>query len=169
MKITFNGRAHPFAPWKPEMGQVFESIYALDTETAAIDEARDWLTPPFVLGAAFGGERGYFLQREHVGAFLDAHREVAVVCHNAAFDLAVLHLVAPGADVYDLVERNQVWDTQLLHRLYALATQGHAAQGKGQSTLEHCAAAYLGAELPKELEDSVGDDVRLSWGKWLGK
>src|SRR5262249_3347034 len=147
-------QAYPFAPWKPAMGQVFKSIYALDAETAAIDEARDWLTPPFVLGAAFDGERGHFLQREHVGAFIEAHEDVPVVCHNAAFDLAVLNLAAPDADVYDLVERGRVWDTQLLHRLYVLATEGHAAQGKGQSTLDHCAETYLGTELTKEVRDS---------------
>src|SRR5206468_290046 len=143
-------QTYPFAPWKPALGQVFHETYSLDTETAAIDEARDWLTPPFVLAAAFDGEMGYFLQREYVAAFLDAHREVSVVCHIASFDLAVLHLVAPEADVYGLVEGDQVWDTQLLHKLHVLATEGRPARGKGQSTLEHCAKTYLGAELPKE-------------------
>jgi DNA polymerase I-like protein with 3'-5' exonuclease and polymerase domains len=169
MKVPFNDHLYSFAPWKPSQDQVFTSAYALDTETTLIDKERNWRTPAYVLGAVFDGEAGYFLQRKDVEAFLIAHDNVSMVCHNAAFDLAVVQLVTRKVDVYDLVEHNRVWDTQLLHRLYVLGKEGHAARGKDQATLDHCAEQYLDARLPKDVKDSKDNDIRLSWAKWLNK
>ncbi len=167
MDISFKDDRYRFVPWKPPMGQVFQKTYALDTETTLIDQERPWIIPAYVLGAVFDGDQGYFLQRANVAAFLRIHEHIPIVCHHAPFDLAVLQLVAPEVDVYDLVERHSVWDTQLLHQLYVLGKRGHTARGPGQATLEHCAERYLGVQLPKDRKDSQGDDVRLSWGKWL--
>ena len=50
-----------------------------------------------------------------------------------------------------------------------LGTEGNTASGKGQSTLEHFANRYLGISLPKDITDSSGDPVRLSYGKWLNR
>lgn len=169
MKIVTGSAAADFCGWRPAHGRVFNSCFAFDTETTLIDEERDWLVPAYVLGAVFDGGRGFFLRREHVAEFFEVHRDVPVIMHRASFDLGVLHSVAPRLNIYDWVERNQVWDTQLLHRLLTLATAGHTARGKGQSTLEFCAREYLGVELPKSLKDSEGDDVRLSYAKWLNR
>ena len=95
---------------------------SLDTETTLIDEECHWLAPIYVLGAVFDGERGYFLTRDHVEEFLRLHLDVILVMHNAAFDLDVLQQMAPTLDIYECVERDQVWDTYLLHRLCRLAT-----------------------------------------------
>lgn len=94
---------------------------------------------------------------------------MTVVAHNAPFDLAVVNALSPAIDIYDFVERNKVWDTQLLHRLYMLATEGHTASGKGQSSLEHCVEKHLHVELPKEVVDVKGKSVRVSYGQWLGR
>ena len=51
------------------------------------------LTPAYVLGAAFDGQRGYFIHRQHLAAFFVAHKDVIVVMHHAPFDLAVIDLV----------------------------------------------------------------------------
>src|SRR5262249_12928625 len=60
-------------------------------------------------------------------------------------------------------------DTQLLHRLYVLGTEGHAAGGNGESDLGHCAEVHLGVALPKDVADSKGCPVRLSYGQWLNR
>jgi DNA polymerase I-like protein with 3'-5' exonuclease and polymerase domains len=169
MDIAFQDACFPFAPWKPSLGQVFEKICALDTETTLIDREHPWITPAYVLGAVFDGEKGYFLQRKDVAAFLNIHDKIALVCHNAPFDLAVLQLVVPAICVYDRVEANAVWDTQILHQLYILGKEGHTAQGRGQATLDHCAERYLDVSLPKAVKDSAGDEVRFSWSKWLNR
>jgi hypothetical protein len=78
-------------------------------------------------------------------------------------------IAAAEFDIYRLVDDGLVFDTQLLHRLYMLGSEGHTALGTGQSTLEHCAARYLGFSLPKDVRDSRGQDIRTSFGQWLGR
>lgn len=167
MRITLANQHVDFRPWRPADGPVFHDAFAIDTETTLIDPERPWLVPTYVLGAACDGNRGVFLTREHLPAFLRAHDGVPLVFHNAPFDLAVIHQLVPQLDIYRHVERGDVWDTQLLHRLYTLATVGHTAQGKGGATLETCAAEYLGVALPKDDCDSHGNLVRLSFAQFL--
>jgi DNA polymerase III epsilon subunit-like protein len=169
MKITFQDREYEFVPWRPTSGRVFDRAFAFDCETTLIDDERPWLTPAYVLGAAFDGKHGVFVPRNRLSEFFAAHSDTTVVFHNAAFDLDVIATAAPNADLYDRVDANRVYDTQLMHRLLTLGELGHTAQGKGESTLEHCAAAYLGVELPKDTVDAAGKSVRLSYGKWLSR
>lgn len=169
MEITFDGKSYEFRPWRPELGQVFDSTYAFDCETTLIDEDRPWFAPAYVIGAGFDGRAGYFIARERVEAFFDAHRDVPVVFHNAPFDLAVIHALGPALDIYQWVDNDRVWDTQLLHRLLVLGTHGTTAGGRGESTLDHCAKTYLHIELPKGVTDSKGNLVRKSYGQWLGR
>jgi DNA polymerase I-like protein with 3'-5' exonuclease and polymerase domains len=169
MKVAFRQRSYDFEPWTPAKGRVFSRSFAFDCETTRIDEERPYLPPAYVIGAAFDGKRGYYVLRKDVAAFFAAHQRLHVVFHNAAFDLAVIHTLAPQLGIYTWVDRNEVWDTYLLHRLYILGTQGHTAGGKGESDLEHCAKVYLETDLPKDITDSKGDLVRLSYGKWLNQ
>jgi DNA polymerase I-like protein with 3'-5' exonuclease and polymerase domains len=155
------------------MGQVFSSRYALDFETTLIDLDRPWEAPQYVLGAACDGERGFFLPPDRVLTFLRAHWNEEAIFHNATFDLKVLDRLAAEQGspirVYDLVEQDRVWDTWLLHRLYTLADEGHTSGRKNEATLEHCVKTYLQCELPKDTKDSLGNDVRLSYGQYLGR
>lgn len=169
MHVQLGDNTYTFRPWRPADGQVFDAVFAFDCETTLIDEAHPWLTPAYVIGAACDGEQGYFVPRERVGAFFTTHAGLPLVLHHAAFDLAVIHLLAPEIDVYAWVDDNRVWDTQLLHRLHMLGTVGHTASNKGESTLEHCAETHLGLRLPKDVTDSAGRPVRLSYGRWLGR
>lgn len=165
--IDLNGKLIPFSIWRSSGGTVFTKSFSFDSETTLIDKERPWLTPAYVVGAACDGTKGYFISREHLLAFIDAHHRLPWVMHNAPFDLKVIHLGAPSRDIYGLVDKNRVWDTQLLHRLYVLGTEGHPATW--QSSLQHCAKEYLGLEVEKETKDKAGDDIRLSFGKYLRK
>jgi hypothetical protein len=169
VRITFRDREYEFVPWIPAMGRVFGGAFAFDTETTLIDSARPWLAPAYVLGAAFDGSRGVFITRNVLAEFFAAHADNVLVMHNAPFDLDVVTTAAPGENIYDRVERDRVFDTQIMHRLLTLGEHGHTAQGKDQSTLEHCAETYLGVKLTKDVRDSVGDSVRLSYAKWLNR
>ena len=64
MDITFSSKTYPFVPWKPATGQVFASAFSFDSETTLIDDQHPWLTPAYVLGAAFDGQRGFFVPRD---------------------------------------------------------------------------------------------------------
>jgi hypothetical protein len=167
MKILLDGHAYEFRPWKPALGRVFQHLFAFDCETTRIDDERPWLTPAYVIGAGFDGHQGYFVLGDDAEGFFAAHERSPIAFHNAAFDLAVLHAFAPHADVYGRVDRDEVWDTQILHRLYVLGSEGHTASGKGESDLEHCAERYLNVQLPKDVVDSQGHPVRVSYAKWL--
>ncbi|QDU90960.1 DNA polymerase I [Pirellulimonas nuda] len=156
-----------FSPWKPSLGKALGDVIALDTETTLIDDVRHWEAPELVLAAATDGQRGYFLTPKTLGSFLRDHRGCQFVMHNAAFDLAVIHKVAPQLDIYRLVERGQVWDTMLQHKLLKLGREGHAANGKGLSTLATCCQEYLGLTLDKDAADASGDAVRLNFGQYL--
>jgi DNA polymerase I-like protein with 3'-5' exonuclease and polymerase domains len=169
MKIKLGRVRYRFWPWTVASGRVFNGVYAFDSETTRIDEEHPWISPAYVLGAAFDGRQGYFIPRDRAEAFFTAHSGTPIVFHNAPFDLAVLHTLAPDMDVYGKVDKDQVWDTQLLHRLYVLGTDGHPASGRGESTLEHCAEHYLGVRLAKDVVDSKGDLVRLSYSRWLNR
>ena len=133
-----------------------QSAFAFDTETTLISDAQPWLTPAYVLGAAFDGQHGFFVQRQHLVAFLQSpqgrHGDHAPRPVRSGRDRLV---VSKHLDIYDWVDRNRVYDTQILHRLYALGAVGHTASFKGQSTLEHCVQEYLGIELPKDVKDST--------------
>jgi hypothetical protein len=169
VNVNWNQAAYPFRPWKPEFGRVFTRAFAFDTETTRIDEQRPWLAPTYVMGAAFDGETGVFLTRDRVGAFFRAHAGVEVIFHHAPFDLKVVHALDPDLDVYRWVDEHLVWDTQLLHKLLVLGRDGHTDEGKGKTTLERLAAVHLGVELPKDTTDSLGNPIRLSYGRWLGR
>ena len=100
MDITFDTKTYPFVPWKAATGQVFTSAFSFDSETTLIDEQHPWLTPAYVLGAAFDGQRGYFVPRDALEAFFEAHEGIPMVLHNAPFDLAVIDLLTPSLRVY---------------------------------------------------------------------
>src|SRR5262249_16892251 len=137
-------------------------------ETTEIDDERPSLTPSYVLGAACDGRRGVFISRDNLLPFCKAHRDASVIMHNAAFDLKVIApLLAPALDVYGLVDKNAVWDTIILARLYALATAGHTA--RGETGLADCARDHLGVTLEKGLTDARGRAVRTSFGQFLGR
>jgi DNA polymerase I-like protein with 3'-5' exonuclease and polymerase domains len=159
-----------FLPWNRADGRVFDRPFAFDTETTPIVGHQ---VPDYILGAACDGQRGFFLRPDRVVDFLIAHRDIPVIFHNCPFDLAVLNRLLgqqnTTLDVYNLVDKGQVWDTQIMHRLFKLATEGTTHQGKGQSTLEACVRLYLDADLTKDARDEQGNDVRTSWNRWLGR
>ena len=105
--------------------------------------------------------------REMVEPFFEAHDDLSLIAHNAAFDLKVLQqVVGAQRDLYSLVDGGRVWDTLVLKRLLSLATAGHTA--RGESSLEDCVRAHLGLDLPKHLQDECGADVRTGFGRFLG-
>jgi DNA polymerase I-like protein with 3'-5' exonuclease and polymerase domains len=169
MTVVVAGRTIDFVPWRPGRGRVFERTYGLALATTRPDPLRPWLAPPYVVGAASDGERGYFLARQHASAFLTVHNDLVVAMHDAPFAFDVLYVLEPTVGVYDLLDRDSVRDTQLMHRLLCLAAEGHTAGGVGQSTLGRCAKLYLNLDGSGEPVDSLGGPVRTSYGRWLGR
>jgi DNA polymerase I-like protein with 3'-5' exonuclease and polymerase domains len=167
MDITLCRFGCPFTAWRPRDGRIFDA-FAYDTETTDINDDQPQLTPCYVLGAACDGRRGVFVSRDSLLPFFRAHQGARFICHNAAFDLRVSAvLLQPHLDIYQAVQDNQVWDTQVLKRLHSLATAGHTA--RGESGLGACASTHLGVTLQKGQVDADGKTVRTSFGQFLGK
>ena len=169
MQVAFQDQGFDFVPWRPVLGRVFDRAFSFDSETTRIDDERNWLTPAYVLGAAFDGKHGVFVSRDRLTGFFAAHADADVAFHNAPFDLDVIATAAPDVNLYDRVDANLVRDTQIMHRLLTLGEEGHTAFGKDESSLECCASKYLGVALPKDVVDASGNPIRLSYGKWLGR
>jgi len=161
-------KVRSFVPWKPESKRVFNSAFAFEIKTTPVDPERAWETPDYIFGVAFDGTKGYFVTREHVACFLAVHQDLMVVIHGAPVALAVLDKIARDElDVYDLVHRDQVRDTQLLQQLYLLGTRGLTAQDKDEATLESCAKKYLKLDLSGDSLDADCDPIRTSWHKYV--
>ena len=157
-----------FRVWRANMGTVFDSRMPSTSKRPAWTSSNPGRFPITCSGAVCDGKHGFFLPRNRVADFWQAHAGVPVIFHNAPFDLKVLAQECPELDVYQRVEDDLIWDTLLLHRLFTLATVGHTASKKGQATLEACVESYLGCTLPKDVKDSQGNDVRLNYGQYLG-
>jgi hypothetical protein len=169
MKITWKHLAYDFNPWRPEHGRVLRRTFAFDTETTLIDKTRPWVVPAYVIGAAFDGTTGVFVTRDNLAAFFSAHDGLAIAAHHASFDVRVIRTAAPDLDIDRWVDRRKVWCTRLLYQLLALGTAGHVAEGKGRTTLARLTRRLLGVKLPKDVIDSDGRQIRVSYGKWLGR
>ena len=171
LPVTLGTTTVTFTEWLPGHAPLSGAIIAADTETTVIDDANPWMTPTLVLMQAFDGERGVFIAPEHVPAFMAAHPDAFFVFHSGVFDLKVIQRAHERAeipyDIYTLVDNRQVIDTKILYQLLSLGSDGHAATGKGQSTLATCVARCLGIELPKDELDEDGDDIRTGFDKYL--
>jgi hypothetical protein len=167
MEVQLGQFGATFLPWKRGDGRVF-SFFAYDTETTQIDEEHPNLTPAVVIATACDGHKGVFVTRDALKAFFLAHKEVPFICHNAAFDLRVTEpMLGQELDIYAAVDKKQVWDTLVLHRLHSLATAGHTA--RGNSGLAECVREHLGLGLPKEIADRRGKKIRTNFGQFLGQ
>ncbi|TWU33433.1 DNA polymerase I [Novipirellula aureliae] len=166
MNIEFKNKSFAFRPWRSEDGCVLRSPFAFDSETTLLDETRPQHVPTFVVGAAFDGNAGYFVHHSQLESFWNHHSTQDVIFHHACFDLGVIKKACARFDPYAAVDEDRVWDTRILFRLWQLATLGETARGR--SSLIKCAAALLGLEMDKEVEDSHGRRVRTSFGKYLG-
>jgi DNA polymerase I-like protein with 3'-5' exonuclease and polymerase domains len=168
LEITLGSYHCPFRRWTPHQGRVFEALFTYDTETSVIDDDRPYLTPSLVLATACDGQRGVFVTHDHILPFFEAHAGMGFIAHSAAFDLKVTQAVlGDRLDLYSLVDANKTWDTLILKRLYSLATAGHTA--RGECSLEDCAWTHLGLELPKDVKDAEGREVRTGFGRYLGR
>ncbi len=168
MQIAFGEDTYPFEPWRPEMGLVLNRLYSFCSGTTGVNEAYPWLTPAYVIGAAFDGERGLFIRRDRLKEFFAIHADPKIVFHGGAFELDVIATASLSAGLYARVDVDHVFDTQLMHRLLVLGEKGHAANDKLESTLKRCAATYLEETLPAG-PLAAGNGERLSFARWLGR
>jgi DNA polymerase I-like protein with 3'-5' exonuclease and polymerase domains len=148
----------PFDLWRPS-NLLNGTCVALDCETALI---KPGTVPPLVIASATDGQRGFFIARQHLPVFLNAHAHHSFVLHNAAFDLAVIDQA--GCDTASLVATRRVFDTGLLYKLLKLANEGTC---HGPWSLDHVCQELLGITLPKDGLSSDGQSIRTTYARFL--
>ena len=166
LEVAVGPHQAAFREWVPGDG-VFANSFAFDCETTLIRDDLPGRVPDYVLGVASDGDAGAFVSRANLPAFWAAHAHCVWVFHNAPFDLAVMQkLLGVRGDVYALVEADRAWDTLIFAKLLSLGERGTTA---GAFSLDACAARFLGVELPKDITDAAGRDVRTGFGRYLNR
>jgi hypothetical protein len=168
--VTVAGVAVPFAFW--EAGQTLTgSVVAIDTETELVnldDPAAP--APRLVIATATDGQAGFYLASDQLAPFLRDHGGAKFVFHNVVFDsFAIERAIADAGSDFDfwtLVDANRIACTLEFERLLSLALEGSPERYPSLASL---AGKYLAADIEKSLVDADGDDVRTSFGKYLGK
>ena len=110
--------------WEPEQGPVSSSLLILQVEMTGRSTSTPWLPGGCCFLIADDGASWWFIYASDLPAFLTAHLGCDLVFHEAAPQLDVMNAAAPNFDIYQFVERDQVWDTHLLQRLLLLGTVG---------------------------------------------
>jgi DNA polymerase I-like protein with 3'-5' exonuclease and polymerase domains len=148
----------PFDQWRASCDPL-GSLIAVDTETNLIEEG---MVPNLVVTAATNGKQGYFIANQSLTAFFSSHGLSRFLMHNAAFDLAVLDKA--GFNTQGLVENGRVFDTGLLFKLIKLADEGFCC---GAWSLDHVLMEHLKIALPKTIKAHDGQEVRLTFSRFL--
>ena len=75
LSITVGKTAVPFTVWRRGPAATLTGrLIAIDTETELIVPGA---VPAMVIASATDGERGFFIARQHVGAFIEDHPNAA--------------------------------------------------------------------------------------------
>ena len=152
--MIFNGEEYTIQFWQ---GESLGNILAIDTETTIAPFTE---TPDLVTFQVFDGESLYYVDRSLVGDFLKKHVTRTLVFANAPFDIDVLRKFTE--DKYLLkeqIERDRIFDVNILYRLWHLATGGDVPRKYGLSKISQ---ELLGQELDKN------EDVRCNFAEYKG-
>ena len=139
--MIFNGEEYTIQFWQ---GESLNSILAIDTETTIKPFTE---TPDLVTFQVFDGESMYYVDRSLVSDFLKKHVTRTLVFANAPFDVDVLRKFTE--DKYLLkeqIEKDRVYDVNILYRLWKLATVGDVPRKYSLNTISE---ELLGESLDK--------------------
>ena len=155
MEFYYNRRKVEVKQWE---GQQLGSILSVDTET---DFVPFHTIAELATFQVFNGKTVYWVDESQVSRFLDQHRESAMIFHNAPFDLDVIaEHIHVKQWIYDVVDRNKVFDTAILYKLWHLA---HVGFVPFKSSLDHLSRTLIGETLVKD------DSVRCNFMQFKGK
>ena len=156
----------PQSTWTPDILFSKNSYVAIDCETDVVDMNR--CVNNLVIATIHTNDTTYLLYREQLEIFINHALEhnYYLIGHNIQFDLAVFNKYLKGQhstlDIYELVERDQVWDTGLLFILYRIATIGHYEKW----SLDYVAEQLLNKTLNKA-PNYQGKNVRKTFGDYI--
>lgn len=153
--MQFNNQEYNILTWSKEVGKIGRFI-ACDTETTVVPFTQ---IPDLVTFQAYsGGTNVYYVTRENIKDFLEAHGDSFIIMHNAPFDTDVINKVLGNREVmYSFYDSNLIRDTGVLYRLLHLASLGFLPFKYNLALLSE---KFLGTKLIK-------DEVRENFGQFL--
>ncbi|MBL7077518.1 MAG: hypothetical protein ISS31_08595 [Kiritimatiellae bacterium] len=154
MMVPFAGNNYDARVWVPADGCIGNAI-SLDTETTV--EANSAAIPEYVVGSVFDGAQVWFVQRQHIRAFMDIHAECRVAMHTAAFDVAVISACC-GFGFTTMVEGGLVLDVGILYRLLGCAETGDIPH---RYNLDIMSQELLGGSIDKT------SGIRTDFGRFI--
>ena len=153
--MQFNNQEYNILTWSKEVGKIGRFI-ACDTETTVVPFTQ---IPDLVTFQAYsGGTNVYYVTRENIKDFLEAHGDSFIIMHNAPFDTDVINKVLGNREVmYSFYDANLIRDTGVLYRLLHLASLGFLPFKYNLALLSE---KFLGTVLIK-------DETRENFGQFL--
>jgi hypothetical protein len=168
---TVGTKDYPYKKgWDGQVLPVVDYV-GLDCETTPIEDR--FTIPRLVLVSVSAGDAiNVVIPADQVGRFLLAHTHVHFVCHNIAFDFAVIneHLKITGEEGareawWSLCDRDRLHDTEILDMLIELARADAEPVPRG---LDVVAKLYTGMILDKG-KDEDEDHPRKRFAELIGK
>jgi len=158
--INFNGKFYSAKFYEPQDHCIGDCSF--DSETALITKKSEF--PQFVLGMAYNGNMIYFIKDKHLKTFFDKHKKNKIYMANCPFDLGVVQKAQAIEDsLKEALLKNHIVDIFILDKLVKIATTG----ANTIPSLDRLAVEYMGVNLPKDIKDSKGNEVRLSYGNFI--
>ena len=111
--------------WRPKQGSVSSSLIVLHAALTGRSTTSPWLPRGAYDLLADDGESWWYIDVGYLPQFLEAHADCDLVLHDSPHQLDGLAAASPGFDIYQFVDRNQIWDSWILFRLLLL---GHWRQ-----------------------------------------
>lgn len=110
--------------WQPKQGTVSSSLIVLHTVLTGRSTTSPWLARGARELLADDGESWWYINPLCLARFLAAQTGCDLAFHDAPQQLDALSAATPCFDVYQFVDRSQVWDTWIQCRLVGLGFEG---------------------------------------------
>lgn len=144
--------------WHPKQGAVSGSLLVLHVAMTGPSATSPWLARGACELLADDGESWWYIDLKYLPQFLDAHAECDLVLHDAPHQLDGLAAATPGFDVFQFVDRSQVWDTSILFRLMLLGSKGETGPAEALSPEECINELGEDGGLERQLRFSLDDN-----------
>jgi DNA modification methylase/DNA polymerase I-like protein with 3'-5' exonuclease and polymerase domains len=165
--VLIGNQAYPYSRrWQGERLLPGDGYLAFDTETEVVDLKRE--IPRLALASASASEKeSCLVHPDDLGRFILAHRQLHIICHNAAFDFWVVveHLTQRGEEQalrswWEIADKNRLHDSMLLDMLVRSAKDDSFPDPRNLAVV---AKQYANLTITKE------DPYRLRYGEIIGQ
>ncbi len=154
MKTKFKNQDIPSQVWKSRHG-IIGNTFSYDTETTKIEQPDK--IPDFIIATAYNDLCVYFIRKEDLNLFWEAHKHCQIIMHTAAFDIDVT-TKACCFDFHPMLENGQIIDISILYCLNGLKKEGAVPH---KYSLKKITEHLLDVQLDKD------ESIRLDFGRFL--